>query len=148
MTDMFDDIKNFHQKFGLEYKGPPRPLELGLGVFRTGFLAEELAEYVSSDKTDHDFLVKIVKVFWLEGSNQGEVPLEKQFDALIDLVYVALGTAYLHGFDFNEGWRRVHEANMKKVRALKDSDSARGSTYDVVKPEGWTAPDLSDLVQS
>jgi len=36
---------------------------------------------------------------------------------------------------------------MKKVRAATDgSDSKRGSSLDVVKPEGWIAPDLSDLV--
>jgi hypothetical protein len=35
---------------------------------------------------------------------------------------------------------------MKKVRALRAVDSQRGSTYDVVKPSGWVAPDLSDLV--
>jgi len=71
--------------------------------------------------------------------------LEGQLDALVDLVYVALGTAYLQGFDFNEAFRRVHEANMKKVRARQKSDSKRASSYDVVKPVGWTPPDLSDL---
>jgi hypothetical protein len=36
---------------------------------------------------------------------------------------------------------------MKKVKALRDEESTRGvAAFDVVKPEGWTAPDLSDLV--
>jgi len=72
--------------------------------------------------------------------------LEGMLDALVDLTYVVLGTAYLHGFDFNEAFRRVHEANMKKVRAEAKTDSKRGTAYDVVKPEGWTPPDLGDLV--
>lgn len=73
--------------------------------------------------------------------------LEEYFDGLIDLVYVALGAAYLSGLPFDEGFRRVHEANMKKVRALSPQDSKRGSTYDIVKPPGWTAPELADLVR-
>lgn len=70
----------------------------------------------------------------------------ESFDALIDLVYVALGTAYLHRFPFNEGWARVQEANMRKVRANKKSDSKRRTTHDVVKPPGWRSPELDDLV--
>ena len=73
--------------------------------------------------------------------------LKEKLDALVDLVYFALGTAYLHGFNFNEAWKRVHAANMKKIRAEKKGDSKRKSTFDVVKPAGWIVPDLSDLVK-
>jgi len=139
--NLFHDIKAFHEKFGLTYNGPPRVLEEELAKFRVGFLAEELGEYCL-DHQNTEELVHQVK----ENMAPQNVPLDKQFDALIDLVYVALGNAYLHGFDFNEGWRRVHEANMKKVRALRAVDSKRGSTYDVVKPEGWVPPSLTDLV--
>jgi len=124
--DLFALIKEFHTKFRLEYNDKPRALPKDLGYFRTEFMDEELSEYVYATNIDDK---------------------EKQLDALVDLVYVAVGTAYLHGFDFNEAFRRVHEANMKKVRAVDVKDSKRRSTYDVVKPEGWTAPDLSDLVK-
>jgi predicted HAD superfamily Cof-like phosphohydrolase len=124
-VNLFESIKEFHGKFDLW--GPDRPAELSeeLHIFRTKFMMEELEEYIDA----------------YEDGN-----LEKQLDALVDLAYVVLGTAYLHGFDFNEAFRRVHEANLKKIRAVKDTDSLRGSTYDVVKPEGWSPPDLSDLV--
>jgi predicted HAD superfamily Cof-like phosphohydrolase len=68
------------------------------------------------------------------------------FDGIIDLVYVSLGLAYFCKLPFNEGWQRVHWANMKKVRAERPEDSKRGSTYDIIKPEGWEAPKLSDLL--
>lgn len=126
MTDMFEDVRQFQLKFGLEYAGPPRVLPMDLTAFRVGFLHEEFKEYC-------------------EASDDGDT--ERMLDALVDLVYVALGTAYQHGFDFNEAWRRVHVANMAKVRVERASDSKRGSTYDVVKPPGWKPPDLSDLVQ-
>lgn len=147
MTDMFRDIAEFHKKFGLEYNGPPRHLDFNLGQFRTMFIGEELAEYISPLKSDHDQLSFVIGKLVLKQLGMERQPLEKQLDALVDIVYVAIGTAYLHGFDFNEAWRRVHEANMKKVRALREEDSARKSVFDVVKPEGWKAPDLSDLVR-
>lgn len=123
--DLFQDIKEFHEKFGLEYKGSPRNLEEELGGFRFKFMVEELTEY---------------------SDGRAEQDLAKQLDALVDLAYVALGTAYMHGFDFNEAWRRVHAANMLKVRALAATDSKRGSTFDVIKPENWSPPVLDDLV--
>ncbi len=74
--------------------------------------------------------------------------LEKQLDALVDLMYVLLGTSYLQGFDLKEAWNRVHAANMTKIRTERADDSKRGSVYDVVKPEGFRPPDLSDLVDT
>jgi predicted HAD superfamily Cof-like phosphohydrolase len=54
---------------------------------------------------------------------------------------VALGTAHYEDFDFNEAFKRVHEANMKKVRK-----PSKRSQWDVVKPEGWLAPNIKDCV--
>jgi predicted HAD superfamily Cof-like phosphohydrolase len=125
--DLYALIKEFHTKFGLEYTGKPRTLSRDLRNFRMEFMEEELAEYAVAAAHHKQ--------------------LHSELDALVDLVYVALGTAYLQGFDFNEAFKRVHEANMKKVRASSLTDSKRGSIYDVVKPEGWAAPDLSDLVK-
>ncbi len=69
-------------------------------------------------------------------------------DALIDLAYVLLGTAFLHRFPFNQGWERVQEANMAKVRAdgKDDPRSHRGHSADIVKPEGWKAPSFEDIL--
>lgn len=115
--DVVGDVEDFHVKFGLAYRGPPRQLSRALSDFRTKFMLEELEEY-----------------------DRPQEPAGK-LDALVDLVYVALGTAYLHGFNFREAWRRVHAANMRKVRG----PSMRSQEYDVVKPPGWVHPDLSDL---
>ena len=143
-SESFDpvrDIEFFHARFQLYYPGTARPLPADLQRFRVLFMAEELSEYV----TDNDTLKKLIQSGLTE-QLPSQQPLEKQFDALIDLVYVALGTAHLHGFDFREGWRRVHEANMEKVRGKRAEESKRARTFDVIKPPGWRAPDLSDLV--
>ena len=141
-----EDIEEFHRKFGLEYDGKPRALSTSLQSFRNKFLHEELAEYMG-----HTGM--IARVLYEELSIEPDSAsvthhLEEMLDGLVDLVYVALGTSYLHGFDFAEAWRRVHAANMTKVRARVKSDSKRGSTHDVVKPQGWTAPSHTDLVEN
>lgn len=123
----YRDVVAFHQKYGLGDPEHGLPLEPGprevpeeLVEFRRKFLAEELEEFD-------------------EGREQGDQA--KMADALVDLVYVAMGTALLMGYPWEELWADVQAANMRKVRAKRDgSDSARGSGWDVVKPPGWQPP--------
>lgn len=125
MPLLTDDIRLFHEKFDLEYDGPSRHLPADMAEFRIKFLQEELDEYASATKNKD---------------------MEGEFDALIDLAYVLFGTSYLHGFPFAKGWRRVHMANMAKVRVERAADSKRDSGFDVVKPEGWRPAPLKDLL--
>lgn len=118
----FQDVVQFHKKFDITYSGPARPLPAEL-KWRVDFLKEELREYEQALET---------------------MDLAGQFDALIDLVYVALGTAYLQGFPWERGWFEVHYKNMAKIRA-KDGEG-RG-TGDIVKPEGWTPPDIGRILR-
>jgi predicted HAD superfamily Cof-like phosphohydrolase len=151
---LFEDIIAFHTKFELTTEMKPHELEDDLALFRIGFMIEEIAEYAQASgytsiaRGLNDLHENIKgKNRWLTRRNEAGHDLEMQFDSLIDLVYVAIGTSYLHGVDFDEGWRRVHKANMAKVRVERITDSKRGSVYDVVKPVGWRPPDLSDLVK-
>lgn len=140
------DIREFHEKFGLEYKGKSRVLVGELGEFRHKFMMEELVEYRASHIAAEQERLRAPSA--RDAANYA-YHLESQLDALVDLVYVALGTAYLHGWseEFEEAWRRVHAANMSKVRATRKEDSKRGSTFDVVKPPGWEPPSHIDLVE-
>lgn len=147
------DIAAFHTKFELRYDEGPRELPDDMSMFRIGFLIEELAEYAQSSgyanisRALNDLHLHIKNnSYWLTRRLEMR-DQEKQFDSLIDLVYVALGTSYLHGYDFDEGWRRVQAANMAKVRVENLEDSTRKSKYDVIKPRGWKPPNLSDLVK-
>lgn len=121
MVNMYGDICAFHEKYELEATRVPAFPAQALLEFRQKFLAEELEEF--NDACTNGDLVKA-------------------FDALIDLVYVALGTAYLMNLPFDEGWKAVHQANMRKVRVERASESKRGSAFDVVKPDGWIAPEM------
>jgi predicted HAD superfamily Cof-like phosphohydrolase len=122
MINVWQDIKDFHAKYGLTYEGPPRQLSEELQRFRLKFIEEEFKELVNSSSN------------------------ADQLDACCDLVYVILGYAYLRGWNFDEAWRRVHSANMKKIRAASAHDSKRQTAFDVVKPPGWKPPRHEDLV--
>lgn len=60
-------------------------------------------------------------------------------DALADLVYVALGTAYRMGLPFDQIWCAVQEANMRKV----SGPTKRGNKVDACKPAGWVGPEAA-----
>ena len=141
--DLFKDVKEFHEKFGLAYDGKPRALPPAIQKFRDKFHREELKEYGLATQRLARVLAKQE-----DATLDDEVALELShaLDALVDEVYVLLGTAYLHGFDFNAAWQRVQAANMAKVRAKAAADSKRKSKYDVVKPPGWTPPRIQPLV--
>ena len=128
---MIHQVLEFHKKFGL----PDGAKNILMGSnsaieFRVGFLLEETREL-------EDALYEGDRV--------------KAFDALIDLVYVAYGTALFLGVTPEQwvaGMDAVHACNMAKVRASAPSESKRGTSLDVVKPRGWVGPEqaLGDIL--
>lgn len=141
VTDFTGDIAEFHERFDLTYNDCPRYLPEDMRRFRLQFMIEELCEYAGVP----ELTKKLVQSAMIE--HMGDTPLEDQFDALIDLQYVLLGTSYLHGFPFKEGWARVHRANMTKVRCARAQDSTRDAKFDVIKPPDFQAPVLRDLLR-
>jgi len=127
MNSNYKDVLAFNQKFGLPIPLTPQELAPGVFSYRLGFLKEELAEFEDAET------------------------LAKQADALIDLVYVAMGTAILMGLPWEKLWNEVQRANMSKVRAKDQEESlqktGRGHAYDVVKPENWTPPDIARILK-
>ena len=148
MTSNFDAVGEFHKKFGLPTAddGPSQALEPAVRDFRIRFMLEELAEYCSA----HGIELTYQLTRATDGSGQYLEPhLPEAFDALIDLVYVALGTAQMHRFPWEIGFEAVQQANMLKERAAADgSNSRRGSSFDVVKPAGWKAPDMNEILKT
>lgn len=113
-------VREFHEHFGVPVGQFPVTLDKDASDFRIKFLREEVEEYVAAVE---------------------ENDITKQFDSLLDLLYVTLGTLIWHGFPTEEGFQIVHNANMMKVRVDRAENSTRGSGFDVVKPVGWVAPD-------
>jgi predicted HAD superfamily Cof-like phosphohydrolase len=117
-----NDVLAFHQKFGVPMPQEPSFLGPEAFGFRMKFMQEELNEFYD-DHTAGDML--------------------KAADALVDLVYVTLGTALMMGLPWPRLWEEVQRANMAKERAKNAGESKRGTALDVIKPPGWTAPDHS-----
>jgi len=65
-------------------------------------------------------------------------------DGLIDLCVVAIGTLDAFGIDPQLAWDRVHKANMSKERGIKPERPNPLGLPDLMKPEGWTAPEHND----
>lgn len=122
--NMVRDIHDFHKKFSLAPAIPAGSVSFEMMNFRKKFLEEELAEFVKGME---------------------EADSNQMLDALVDLVYVAIGTAYLCNWPFGTAWQRVHAANMTKIRAERPEQSKRGTAFDVVKPKLWVSPNLCDL---
>lgn len=99
--------------------------------------------------------------------------LAKIADALVDLAYVTLGTAHVHRLPWAELFAEVQRANVTKERCGIDhryegdgvsacehlnpdglcgadrwAHSLRGSAHDVIKPRGWTAPDIIGVLMA
>ena len=61
-------------------------------------------------------------------------------DAIIDLVYVAIGTLELFEVDTQKAWDAVHAANMSKEPGHNPTRPNAFGFPDLIKPAGWKAP--------
>jgi predicted HAD superfamily Cof-like phosphohydrolase len=59
-----------------------------------------------------------------------------KIDALLDLVYIAIGTLVLMKVNIPTHWNEIQRANLTKERGV----SKRGHEFDVFKPENWIEP--------
>lgn len=120
------DIHEMHTKFGhLDAVKNMEPETLrAMLKFRIDFLQEELDE--TRKALDEDF------------------DPEEIVDGCIDLCVVAIGTLDLFDVDVQEAWNRVHAANMSKEAGIKPGRPNPLGLPDLMKPEGWVAPNHLD----
>lgn len=121
---MFFFVEKFNERFGL----PDGTKDVITGDqevidYRVDFMREEVKEF-------EDAVAEGDRV--------------KAFDALLDLVYVAYGTALfmgINGEQWIQGFAAVHKANMSKIPTPSAACSKRKSSLDVIKPPGWVGPE-------
>ena len=125
MTNLIKDVYEFNKKIiGTKQPETPTTLSRERLLFALTAMYEEL----------HEFTV---------ANNQNNV--SEQVDAMIDLIYFALGRCYEIGVSeeaFITCWNLVQQKNMAKKRGTKN----RGTDQDAMKPEGWQAADLSEVL--
>lgn len=127
MPSNFNDVGLFNRKFGFPHSndGAPRAIPREEAEFRLNFLKEELRE---------------IEEAYAAGDLAGVA------DGLVDLAYVAMGTAHWHHFPWEELWAEVQRANMDKIRVARVEESARGTLFDCRKPTGWKPPDIQSAL--
>ena len=109
------DLRAFNRRYHLlDFDDIPDKLSLRLHAERFRYLLEEATEF------------------------RDAVNLADMADALVDIVYIAKGTARMMGLPWEELWDDAQRANMAKEPAA----TAR-SPRDVVKPVGWAPPNGS-----
>ena len=67
-------------------------------------------------------------------------------DALIDILVVTIGAIHSAGFDAESAWKEVMATNFAKI----DRDTGKVRKREdgkVLKPQGWTAPDLAPFLK-
>jgi predicted HAD superfamily Cof-like phosphohydrolase len=114
---LFRLVAKQQEHFGIRYHGKPRYLSNKEKLFYYNAFNEEAEEYFQA------------------------MTIADEYDALIDLLIFASGALLRHGFS-PAGIEEVVNANMKKqLGPIKNKREE--FELDLVKPEGWQAPDLS-----
>lgn len=123
MSDFANDIYMMHNKFGVREwfennKGDKELMKNYLN-FRMSMVKEEYDETMEA----------------IEAKDPEEI-----VDGLIDMCVFAIGTLDVFGIDANEAWDRVYNANSAKDVGVKEGRPNPFGLPDLIKPEGWTAP--------
>ncbi len=70
----------------------------------------------------------------------------EQLDALIDILVVTIGAIHSFGADAEGAWKEVMKTNFAKI----DRETGKVRKRDdgkVLKPQGWTAPNLKPFLK-
>ena len=69
-----------------------------------------------------------------------------QLDGCMDMIWVILGYCKMKGFDVDGAWAEVARSNLAKIDPVTGKVNKRKDGK-VLKPEGWTPPDLKPYVK-
>lgn len=111
MTDWQKDVREFHKKYAHPIGRSPRYMDWERLRVRIDWMNEELTELAEASD------------------------LTGQVDALVDLIYFALGAAVEMGVDLEPVWKLVQKANMAKEGGKRREDGK------VQKHEDWEGPE-------
>ena len=74
-----------------------------------------------------------------------ECDVVEELDAIIDLLVVIIGYGLSRGFPMVGAWDEVLRSNMAKIDPLTGTVLRRADGK-ILKPVGWTAPDLDSVI--
>jgi predicted HAD superfamily Cof-like phosphohydrolase len=71
----------------------------------------------------------------------------EQLDALIDILVVTIGAIHSAGWDAEGAWKEVMKTNFAKIDPTTGKVHKREDGK-VLKPDGWTAPELAQFLKN
>lgn len=122
MSNMYEDVKEFHRLFGLNIGTTPEFPNKDERNLRLSLLLEEVKEYVESEE-ENDF-----------------VNLAKEMS---DIIYIVCGTAVSYGIPLDKVFDEVHKSNLSK---LVDGKAIRREDGKVLKGPNYVPPDIKKVL--
>jgi predicted HAD superfamily Cof-like phosphohydrolase len=115
---------------------------------------DQMAFMLSCDQTvgkfNQDQLNMYLNLIQEEGGELADAIIKQDkvetLDALIDIIVVTIGAIHSLGVDADGAWREVLHSNLAKI----DKDTGKVCKREdgkVLKPEGWTPPNLAKYVR-
>ena len=117
LNEEFEQVKEFHKAFNCFISEKPYFLPADEVKSRAGFMREEIREFIDSEN------------------------IYDQADAMIDLIYFALGTLVEMGVKPKKIFDIVQNANMGKLWSDGKIHSREGDGK-IIKPPDWEDPYL------
>lgn len=126
MKQELEDVQAFMAASRQSVRKKPAVAPTAEAQLRLSLLAEEISEYAQAAAAQD---------------------LTEIADALVDVIYVALGSAHAYGLGtvFGKLWDEVHRSNMAK--AFPDGEFKVNEAGKTIKPEGWSPPDLAAIIE-
>ena len=114
LDDAYNKVREFHEAFGAPHSDSPQLVDKERGLARAEWMREEVDEFLESES------------------------IIDQADAMIDLIYFALGTMVEMGVKPDRLFEIVHRANMTKL--WPDGKVHYNELGKVVKHGSWENP--------
>lgn len=144
MKDALEKVKEFCRMFSHTMREKPGLVDFETFKLRRDLMKEELEETIAA----------------MELCDLPEIA-----DGLADLCYVAIGTAVAYGIPLDRVFEEVHRSNIAKAQdcmecfvrnasGRTECEVCHGTNYvvryrpdgKVLKPEGWTPPDIKGVL--
>lgn len=117
MDKEWKEVREFHEKFGHPVGEKPRLIEKGRAQKRYNWMLEEINEFLEAvEKND----------------------IVEEADAMIDVIYFALGTLVEMGIKPDKLFEIVQSANMSKL--WPDGKPHYAKDGKTIKPSNWEDP--------
>lgn len=131
--DMIEDVREFHKACGTNDPYAPTWPNWSKRRLRADLLQEEANELIA-ELTNPEFS-------W----ENFETHLADTAKEIVDVIYVAIGTALSMGIPLEKVWAEVHQSNMAKVDPTTGKVRRREDGK-VLKPEGWQKPNVKKVM--